>query len=76
MQTEACQGGWREGRVLDSCMLILDWRGGEDRVRRTCARRVCEGDGMRGGTSPVAGYYQTGWRVLGRGRSGVDAAWL
>ncbi len=32
------RGGWCEGRVVDGRTLLLDWRGGEDRVRRTCAR--------------------------------------
>ncbi len=41
MQRHA-QGGWHEGRVVDGRMLVLDSRGGEDRVRRLCAR-VCEG---------------------------------
>ncbi len=41
MQRHA-QRGWHEGRVIDGHMLILDRRGGEDRVRRTCMC-VCEG---------------------------------
>ncbi len=42
MQMEACPRRLGEGRVVDGRMLILDWRSGEERVRRTCTR-VCEG---------------------------------
>lgn len=37
------RGGWREGRVVDGRMLILDWRRGEDRSAEDLHARVCEG---------------------------------